>query len=285
VKTVQNPVVKDKEFLKLSSREMARYKDKQVLFLAGLAGWFGNLGMHGVRCTLSGIAEHRETGLCEGLETPHLVFGFSIPGSRSGGYLLADCGTSSMLLAAILGEDERWAGTACEPDHLEVQLLEEGICDVLQLWKDAWGLDDNMCGKPRHSAIPAPGEYLRWQCRISQRGVDGAFAVALPLETAAGLAPTPQPVAGDLAVSLIPFPLRSEEVEVAVEVSPATLTLGGLWSLSPGDVMELERRSGDELVLLVGSRPLFLGRLVQRAGTPGFLVTSLFDEDKENPNG
>jgi flagellar motor switch protein FliN/FliY len=69
------------------------------------------------------------------------------------------------------------------------------------------------------------------------------------------------------------------ELEVAVELGNATMTVDELLRLAQGSVIELKKPVGEEVELLVGGSPVATGDVVVIDGALGFRVSRMMSPD------
>jgi len=74
-------------------------------------------------------------------------------------------------------------------------------------------------------------------------------------------------------------------VRLMVELGTASLTVEEVIGLREGDVIVLEKGSGDELMLCVEGRPKFLGRPGSFRGKPALQISGQIRDQKEPQNG
>jgi flagellar motor switch protein FliM len=83
-----------------------------------------------------------------------------------------------------------------------------------------------------------------------------------------------QKVAGSEAPRILNL-LKSADITVASELRDSNMTVDDLLKLSEGDVIQLNTRVGDPVVLCVGGKSKFVGRIVARRGKKGFEISRL----------
>ena len=70
------------------------------------------------------------------------------------------------------------------------------------------------------------------------------------------------------------------ELELAVELGSATMTVDELLRLAEGSVIELKKPVGEEVEMLVGGSPVAKGDVVVVDGGLGFRVTRMMSPDE-----
>lgn len=84
-----------------------------------------------------------------------------------------------------------------------------------------------------------------------------------------------QKVAGGEAERIMSL-LRPAQLTLTGELRDTSLTLDDLLRVAPGDVIQLNQRAEDPILLCVAGIPKFLGRLVARRGKKGFEILQIF---------
>ena len=76
--------------------------------------------------------------------------------------------------------------------------------------------------------------------------------------------------------------VNSVELEVAVELGSATMTVDDLLRLAEGSVIELHKPVGEEVEMLVGGSPVAKGDVVVVDGGLGFRVSRMMSPDENS---
>lgn len=268
----------ENKFLQLSSPDLAKFRKNQAEFLNVLEKWFGRFSLNKVSWKLTEIKQGDKSEIYKNSEIYQLAYSFELDSGYKKGFVVIDEYMANFILSIFLGEETDWNEPPGNLSSIEAKLIEDAVLEILNLWETAWGFNDGTIKKATYLEQVDPGEYIIWSCEWAVKLHTGTLFIALPAgfkETLLVEHPNLHP---GISITL-PEYFADETAEVMIALAGTSLTLGEIESLLPGDVIELDKSADDEMELLIESKPVFKGRLVQRSGVPGFIITSLNNDE------
>ncbi len=173
------------------------------------------------------------------------------------------------------------------------RIIERGLTNLAEAWSDAVEVEFEVSGtesNPHLVQIVAPNEVvvvIGFEIKIGARA--GTMSICIPFNVI-------EPVIGKLATQtwlaysrgtaskdearFVTEHIRRSPLEVRAYLGEAKMTLGDLMALGRGDVIQLDKLSGEDFILRIKNQNKYAGRLGQMRGFRALQITRNAEPDE-----
>lgn len=211
------------------------------------------------------------------LANPTLMAVFGVSPLEGSALLEIPPDLSFVIIDRLLGGPGTLPGRVRELTEIEQTVMSRIIEQILGDFGDAWTslvdmepkLDRIEVNPSFVQLLPPHDMVIVIALRIKVRGVEGRVNICMPYAALEPVAPnlsahylfgSGQKVEAGKHVDELRHRVETMHVDVAVGLGETTVTVGELLGLADGDVVKLDTRTGESLVVRVGERTKFYGK-------------------------
>ncbi|NLG79658.1 MAG: flagellar motor switch protein FliM [Firmicutes bacterium] len=263
---------------KLSKDQLRTIEMIHETFARSLSTWMSTYLRMPVRVTLASCEQLSFDEFSSSLPTPGVIAVFNISPPDGEAVLALEPLLAFAMLDRVLGGPGQAKGRPRELTDIEQRLMQDLVVKVLDIltraWSDVAGFSarlENIVASSQFAQITAETETVgAVSLEVAFGEVTGNVSLCFPY-------PILQPVLPRLAATrwfkkqvgrggeagsaeAIRQRLATVQVPVTVELGQASIMVGDFLDLAQGDIIRLDSRRGEDLVVRVGGGPKFLAR-------------------------
>ncbi|MDI7248275.1 MAG: flagellar motor switch protein FliM [Bacillota bacterium] len=263
---------------KLSKDQLRTIEMIHETFARSLSTWMSSYLRLPVRVSMASCEQHSFDEFSSSLPTPGVIAVFNMSPPDGEAIVAFAPALAFAILDRVLGGPGQARGKPRELTDIEQQLMQDLVAKVLDILARAWADVAafsarlvNIVSSPQFAQITAETETVgAVSLQVTFGETSGNVSLGLPY-------PILQPVMPRLAATrwfrkqagrggetgsaeAIRQRLSTIQVPVSVELGQASVMVGDFLDLAPGDIIRLDSRRGEDLVVRVGGGSKFLGR-------------------------